>query len=189
MEPDASLSSNEPTAKSSSNPSHATSNLPSSFNNLEDCHIDFSESSSSLQLSELSHDALHSTLDSAFFITSEDLPVYPEENMMYVWRTSMDQLCLINIYNIRYSLNENIIQFDFFISPGDICKVSQVKLSFDGSYLQYEPIHAVSMNYGYSLHSYYCKGIEEIIFLSDDGKYTVRRNSIKFTILMYAATK
>jgi len=132
--------------------------------------MDFSESSSSLQISELSHDALNSTLDSMFFITSEDLPVYPEENMIFVWRTSMDQLCLINIYNIRYSRNENIIQFDFFISPGDICKVSQVKISFGGSYLQYEPIHAESTNYGYSLHSYSCKGIEDITFISSDGK-------------------
>jgi len=120
-----------------------------------------SESSSILSMSE-----------DTYFVAEKDLPVFPQENKMLIWKTSTGQTCLVNIFNVLYAFDKDIIQFDFFISPANICKVSEVVVSNDESTLQYKGLLNSTTNFGYGLRLLYCTGIEEITFVFEDGKST-----------------
>ena len=135
-------------------------------------------------VSESSSRSSRNVSEDMYFVAEEDLPVFPKENKVLIWKTSTGQTCLVNIFNVLYAFDKDIIQFDFFISPANICKVSEVVVSNGESILQYKGLLNTTTNSGYGLRLLYCTGIEEIIFVFEDGKCTCGNKYSKHFFIM-----
>ena len=166
-----SLPSNQPSSGRFSN-SSINSMLPSIFFEEHVLSPSSTPSISSCYTTESSIDIISSVSSSSsqeylFTLSELEIPLFPTKVSSYLIQTS-GATCILLLNNLAYAFNEDqnvyyLIQFDFVISPSDLCPIYEVAVFFgENNLYRYGDVDSFGSATG--IQSGGCEGITSISF-------------------------